>query len=157
MLAFSDEALARLAVAATRVAPQRRSAWLQDLAGRLEPEGRRARGRAYTRKWRQRARDGQVLLRVVTDEVGLAVAAVTHGLLDPLRADDRAALAAAAGKVLDAFCTGDISLREPEIYDKVRAKLLDARMKLDDDGGLQSKTRARAETVAGSRASQSRK
>src|SRR5262245_58562307 len=99
MLAFSDAAMARLAIAATAVAPAERAAWLRDLANRLEPTA----GAVYTRNWRHRERNGQILLRVVVDEADFAVAAVAHGFLNPLRADDRDALTAAAQRALTEF------------------------------------------------------
>jgi hypothetical protein len=37
MLALSDEALARLAIGASRVAPNARGRWLQRLARKLDP------------------------------------------------------------------------------------------------------------------------
>jgi hypothetical protein len=40
MLALTDEALARLAIGATRVAPHARSRWLQDVAHKLDPPSR---------------------------------------------------------------------------------------------------------------------
>jgi hypothetical protein len=37
MLALTDSALARLAIAATAIAPEKRAAWLEEIALRLDP------------------------------------------------------------------------------------------------------------------------
>jgi hypothetical protein len=37
MLAFTDSAFARLAIAATRIAPEQRERWLQEIAAKLDP------------------------------------------------------------------------------------------------------------------------
>jgi hypothetical protein len=40
MLALTDSALARLAIAATAIAPENRAAWLEEIAQRLDPSNR---------------------------------------------------------------------------------------------------------------------
>jgi hypothetical protein len=64
------------------------------------------------------------LLRLELDEAALVVGLVDRGLLDPLRADDRVALTAAAQRALEIFCDGDASQRDAAIYDKVKLALL---------------------------------
>jgi hypothetical protein len=123
VLAFSDEALARLAVAATRVALPARSEWLQDIASRLDPPKLKP-GARRTRAWRARAKAGRCLLKVETDEAAFAVVAVADGLLNPLQADDVGALNQAAAKVLAAYSGGDMSLRGPGDVDSIRTRLL---------------------------------
>ena len=76
MLALTDEALVRICVAATAIRPDERSAWLAGLASRLEPAPTTSHGARYTRAWRERGRNGEVLLRVIVDEAVFAVAAV---------------------------------------------------------------------------------
>jgi hypothetical protein len=61
MLALSDEALARLAIGASRIVPHARGRWLQRLAQKLDPLPR-----PLTRqgRWRQRQRNGTVIYRI---------------------------------------------------------------------------------------------
>jgi hypothetical protein len=100
MLALDDIALARVFISATAVPRPQRGKWLERVAQRLDPGP----GAIHTRRWRQRERNGQVLLRVVADEAELAVALTDAGLLDPLKADDRGALAGAVERLLARFC-----------------------------------------------------
>ena len=126
MLALSDEALCRIAVAATAVRPAERSAWLENLAERLERSEQSpapSPGATYTRRWRARRRTGRVLLHVELDEAELVIGLTNRGLLDPLRADDPAALTAAAQRALELFCSGDGSLPNTRIYDSLRVSL----------------------------------
>jgi hypothetical protein len=59
MPALSDEALARPAIAATRIAPHARARWLRDLAHRLDPPPRplaatrEAAMAAFAKSWRR--------------------------------------------------------------------------------------------------------
>jgi hypothetical protein len=71
-------------------------------ARRIEPSA--SPGARYTRAWRRRERSGQCLLRLEVDEASVIVGLVDRGLLSPLRADDRIALAEAAAKALMQFC-----------------------------------------------------
>ena len=48
-LAFSDESLARLAIAATAIAPAERKAWLLKFAERIDPPSSRCAQRAEVR------------------------------------------------------------------------------------------------------------
>jgi hypothetical protein len=92
MIALDDGALARLCIAATAVAPERRGAWLEDVAVRLEQARRSAcsPGARHTAAWRARERAGRCLLKIEVDEAELVVALVDACLLDPRIADDRA-------------------------------------------------------------------
>jgi hypothetical protein len=62
-------------------------------------------------------------LRIEIDEAALIVGLVDRGLLDPLRADSRAALTEAAGKALALFCAGEASPHDRGIVDTLRARL----------------------------------
>ena len=147
MLALSDGALACVCVAATAVAPAARAAWLKELAARLErPADPPTAGSGYTRRWRARQRNGQILLRVVVDEAAVAVAAVEHGLLNPLHADDRAALAAAAERALLLF--GESSPPEPAIRATVQTRLMAAIARKETDARLPPTSRSRARAPA---------
>jgi hypothetical protein len=104
MLRLTDEALARVLIAGSAVAPDRQAAWLEDLAVRFERASHRALLTSYTRAWRRRQRAGLVQLKVVADEANLAVFLIDAGLLDPLRADDRGALTRATERALALMC-----------------------------------------------------
>ena len=110
------------------------------LATRLEPAPTPSRGARYTRAWRERGRNGEVLLRVTVDEAAFAVAAVERGLLDPLLADDRAALTAAAEKALQLFCEG--SPPAPQLGDSLRDRLVDAAVRREHGRGTDDYARA---------------
>jgi adenylate cyclase len=89
MLALSDEAWARLCIAASAIPRNRRRQWLRELANRIEPP-RSSPGARYTAAWRAREKAGRCLLTLEVDEAELVVALVDAGLLDPRIADDRA-------------------------------------------------------------------
>jgi hypothetical protein len=55
MLALDDQALARLAIAASRLPVNARSRWLQDLARKLDPP---AKPKTRQGRWRQRQATG---------------------------------------------------------------------------------------------------
>src|SRR5262245_18862654 len=80
-----------------------------------------SRGARYTRAWRERARNGRILLRLEVDEAELAIALTGAGLLNPNHADDRAALTAAAERALAIFCERELSRHDEVIADKLRA------------------------------------
>jgi hypothetical protein len=167
VLAFDDQALARIFIAGTAVAPEERSEWLREVAGHLDEleakrARRRARGRRDTADWRARQRNGRVLLRPIVDEVDFAVAAVTAGLLDPNVADDVAALTAAAKKVLDRFARGEFSLSSLADVASVLARLLEAAPHGQDEkpaqrGGDEVQTPSRNAAPARGRAAQPRR
>jgi hypothetical protein len=104
VLYFSDKALARILIAGTAVEPNWQSAWLEDLAARLERASELSPGARYTRAWRARERAGRCLLRLEVDEAELVVALVDRGLLDPAKADNRMALTRAAERALTQLC-----------------------------------------------------
>jgi len=76
------------------------------------------RHRHYTRQYRARLRAGKVRLAIVVDEAALTAMLVDRGLLNPLQADDRAALTAAAEQALRQLC--ETSQHEGATYDKLR-------------------------------------
>src|SRR5262245_29411476 len=124
MLALTDEALARVVIAASSIAPARRAAWLRQLAAHFE-EAPPSRGAAYTRIYRARIAAGQIVLRnIVVDETMLVLGLIDRGLLDPLRAEDRVAINAAAEKALTQYLNGgEASHHAARIYDTVRLNL----------------------------------
>jgi hypothetical protein len=148
VLALTDEALCHIALAATAVRPQERSSWLADVARRLERSApsELAPSTLPTRLWRKRQRDGLLCLRIVIDEATLVVGLVERGLLDPLCADDKEAVAAAAARALARYCDGDASPHDARISDSLRASFLDAVRRNTRGPGLLSSnpTRARA-------------
>jgi hypothetical protein len=88
MLALDDGALARLAIAATRVRRSRRKRWLQEIAERIDPPPRhRAIVRARQARHRERQRNG---VRVFRLEANYDL--VVSGLIDSGRISERAAL-----------------------------------------------------------------
>jgi hypothetical protein len=91
----SDAALARVVRAARAVPYRQRAQWLQQLARKAEPPPCSP-GARYTAAWRAREKAGRCLLKLEVDEAELVVALVDAGLLDPLIADDRRAITAAA-------------------------------------------------------------
>ena len=76
------------------------------------------RHRHYTRRYRERLRAGKVRLAIVMDEAALAAMLVDRGLLNPLQADDRAALTAGAEQALRQLC--ETSQHEGATYDTLR-------------------------------------
>src|SRR5262245_1769973 len=67
-------------------------------------------GARHTAAWRARERAGRCLLKVEVDLADTVIGLIDRGLLDPLKADDPAALNAAAAKALQQFCDdGDVS------------------------------------------------
>jgi hypothetical protein len=135
MLCLTDESLARIAIGATAVPAKERGDWLETLARKFEApdptSDAPSRAAEYTRRWRARAQNGEILLRPIVDEAAFAVAAVDAGMLDPLRADDKTALTKAAEKVIAMFSTGELSPHDTGIHDKVRSELLATVRKLD--------------------------
>jgi hypothetical protein len=55
------------------------------------------------RKSRERQAAGRLLLPIEVDEVELVEVLVAHGVLDPIMADDKAAIARAVERVLEAI------------------------------------------------------
>jgi hypothetical protein len=65
-----------------------------------------------TRRWRARAKNGRILLRLEVDEAALVIGLVDRGLLDPSIAHDRAAVTAAAERALEIFCDSAAHTRQ---------------------------------------------
>ena len=79
--------------------------WLQDLADRLERSERElTAGARHMRAWCALARSGRCLLKLEMNEAELVVGLVERNLLDPLLADDLAAITQAAARALTLFC-----------------------------------------------------
>src|SRR5215831_19289790 len=83
-----------------------------------------SRGARYPRAWRERERNGRILLRLEADEAELAIALASAALLDWNIADDKAALTAAAEKALALFCQRELSRHDEVIADKLRTNLM---------------------------------
>jgi hypothetical protein len=83
MLALSDEALARIAIGATRVAPHARDRWLRDLARKLDPPPRPPTRQA---RWRQRQRDGVVCYKLELHAAPVIEALIRAGMLSETEA-----------------------------------------------------------------------
>ena len=102
MLALTDEAFARLCIAAGAVPTEQRAQWLQGLAERMEKASRPSKKtRAEIQlAYRKRKRAGLMLLDVLVDEVAVPEALVQAGLLAPTDTDDSEAVAAAVAQML---------------------------------------------------------
>ena len=123
MLALDDGALARLCISATRLAPDKRSRWLQRMARKLEhPPSATA---LRLRKFQARRRNGQACYRIVQDCVDLEELLLAAGTLSPLERDDHAAVERALARFLS-LCILDhrnAFQSDREIYDTVRIGL----------------------------------
>jgi hypothetical protein len=98
-----------------------------DGSGNLQIGGKSVkRGARNTAAWRQRQRTGKIVLRLEVDEASLTVGLVDAGLLDPLVADDKHAITAAAQQALVRFCEegGERTPPEEKIRDTIKARLL---------------------------------
>jgi hypothetical protein len=122
MLALSDEAWARLCIAASAIPRNRRRQWLRELANRIEPPPSSP-GARYTAAWRRRGRTGRIQLKLEVDETQTVVGLIDCNLLDPLRADDRGAITEAAQRALALYLAGEGSRHDERICDTVRAEL----------------------------------
>ena len=91
MLAFDDAALARLAIAASSIAPHRRGRWLRRVAREVEDRARKRDGARRVRESTQRARAGRrkVWVEIGPDDEDTLMAA---GVLREWDLDDRKAL-----------------------------------------------------------------
>ena len=90
MLALDDAVLARLAIAATRIAPAQRGQWLTQFADHIDPPTARRRGNGGPRaRWR----DGIAIFRIAAHHGDLVHALLAAGRIDEhaarLRADAR--------------------------------------------------------------------
>lgn len=123
MLQLSDAALARL-IRATRAVPHnRRRKWLRELAHQIEPRELSAHAWA-TRQWRAREKAGRIQLRLEADEADIVISLVEAGWLDPLKADDRAAISQAAQRIITEFCEGGMSRTAVGVRDSLGVRLL---------------------------------
>jgi hypothetical protein len=124
VIALSDQSMALLLSRATAISPDRLPRWLEAIAAKFEKAHRAkfSRSAIYTRRYRERLRAGKMWLPIVVDEVPLVATLVDQGLLNPLQADHRAALAAATERVLKQLCEG--SHRDDATYDRVRVGLV---------------------------------
>jgi hypothetical protein len=95
----------------------------------------------YTRRWRERERAGKVLLKLEVDLAEITIGLIDRKLLDPCRADDPAALNAAAAKALTIFCEG--SHHETAIHDKVKLAFCLAVLRRKTRGSPRSRRKAR--------------
>jgi hypothetical protein len=116
----------------TRLEPKERSRRLQDdPASRPETDASAPVSKTNTvhsRRWRARERAGLILLKFPADEAEVVVALTDRGLLDPVLADDRAAINEAARRAFAQFC-GEISPHEQRLRDTMRIRLLLASLK----------------------------
>src|SRR5262245_28792991 len=104
MLALSDEAWARIAIGATRIAPDQRSRWLQRVAKELEghqpsPTARRL------RRFQARRHHGQACYRIVSDQVDLEELLLAAGTLAPADRDDHSKVEAALARFIGVCIT----------------------------------------------------
>jgi hypothetical protein len=117
MLAFDDGAFARLMIAATAVAPEKRAAWLEEMAQCLDPstsyrssksqkapESSPCRGERQ-RRARQREREGLAVFTIVGHHDRLVSALIQSGCLSESAALRREAVNQALGQVLDEWST----------------------------------------------------
>jgi hypothetical protein len=83
MLALTDQALARLAIGATRLRSNARAKWLRELARRIDPPPK-----PLTRqgRWRQRQRDGVVCYRLELHAAPVIEALIRAGMLSETEA-----------------------------------------------------------------------
>jgi hypothetical protein len=125
MIALDDAGLARIFIAAAAVPIEQREEWLTSVAEKLEaaghppensapvaaagPPARPSPAAERNRRWRQRARNGRVVLPIEIDQFEVADALVDAGLLEQWSADDRVAIAAAVERLLQIVISRDAS------------------------------------------------
>ena len=111
MLAFDDQALAHLLIAATAVPVRKRGRWLRQFAAQLDPPRAFANpcvskpassngGAARLRLHRRRQAAGRAVLRVEVDFNATSGALFAAGLLQEDEIDDPAAVARAVERVI---------------------------------------------------------
>jgi hypothetical protein len=124
VLALDDGALARLCISATRLAPDKRSRWLQRIARELEGHPPSATARRL-RKFQARRRNGLRCYRVTEDEIDLAELLLASGVLAPVDRDDHAKVEAALSRFIRICILDHRNAFQPdrEIYDTVRVGL----------------------------------
>jgi len=99
VLAFSDESLARLAIAATSVPHEQRRQWLRKVAREVDAERRRKSDAHRQALARQRRRDGERVYRVAAHD-DVIEALIRAGRLDERTALDHYAVEQAIGEVV---------------------------------------------------------
>jgi hypothetical protein len=97
MLALSDEALARLAIGASRVRPSARGRWLQRLAAKLDPP---AKPKTRQGRWRQRQRNGRAIYRLELHVERLVDALIANQRLSERDAEQHARVEAALAEMV---------------------------------------------------------
>jgi hypothetical protein len=124
MLALSDEALARVAIAATRFAASRRGRWLKSIAAELEGHPPSATARRL-RKFQARRRNGQRCYRLTLDEIDTKELLLASGTLLPADREDHSKVEAALSRFISLCIADHRNTFQPdrEIYDTVRVKL----------------------------------
>jgi hypothetical protein len=124
MLALDEGALARLVIAASAVAPSRRSRWLQSIARELEghtpsPTARRL------RRFQARRRSGQKCYRLTLDEIDVVEMLLSAGVLAPRDRDDHIKVERALERFIS-ICIADhrnAFQHDRKIFDTVRIGL----------------------------------
>jgi hypothetical protein len=115
MLALSDEGLAHLAIAATRVPVAERGAWLQRIASAVDPgpcpprpspaaSPRLRPGSLRTARQRERESRGAIVRQVEIIEADVAAAAIAAGELDEQSALSRDALRGVVEELVKKWC-----------------------------------------------------
>ena len=99
MLALSDQGLAHLVIAASAIAPERRAAWLHDLARKLE-QAAPSPAAVRQRRHRHSVRSGRAVFRVELGVLDMELYLVGAGLLRPGDVD-RSAIEAALARLLE--------------------------------------------------------
>jgi hypothetical protein len=103
MLALDDGALARLAIAASRVHRSQRRRWLASIAGKVDPPRAVIRSRERSRRSRARRQNGMHCYTVeIPDHIaeGVINALVATGKLTEAEACDHARVQAELGRML---------------------------------------------------------
>ena len=137
MIAMSDEGLAYLCIAASAVAPSRRSRWLQSIARELEGQSPSPTARRL-RKFHARQRNGQRIYRVIEDQIDVEEMLLAAGVLAPRDRDNHAAVEAALSRFLRILISDHHGNAFPPgrgIYDTVRVGLCLSTLRKKVPGG----------------------
>ena len=100
MLALDDGALARLAIAASRVRRGQRRRWLAGIATKLDPPRTVIRSRERSRRARVRKKNGKAVLRVEVDHDPLVLALIESKRMSEAETADLRRVEAVVGKML---------------------------------------------------------
>ena len=109
MLSFSDESLAQLVIAASRVPQRSRAKWLRATARKFEPSANALR----LRNARERQDNGVGYYRLALNEVAIEELLSREGLLLPGRDYSRAEVEVALAEFITRLCAFDMHV-EPE-------------------------------------------